>query len=103
MKHKKNKHPYFCYVVFTRNHRHKKNGHVCFSCTYAYAYVAVIPSEDNIRKIRVSVLLMLRAFVNAYVAAVLTSVTLILMLYAYAHALVKTSLKRSPEPIRRAR
>ena len=33
--------------------KHKKNGHVCFSC--AYAYVAVIPSVDNIRKTSVFV------------------------------------------------
>ena len=54
-------------------HKHKKNGHVCFSC--AYAYVAVIPSEDNIRKASVFVLLMLRASV----AAVISSVMLMFM------------------------
>ena len=53
-------------------HKHKKNGHVCFSC----AYVAVIPSEDNIRNTSVFVLLMFRAYVSACVAAVLTSVML---------------------------
>ena len=52
---------------------------VCFSCAYAYAYVAVIPSEDNIRETSVFVLLMLRAHVYAYVAAVLTNVMLMLM------------------------
>ena len=39
---------------------------VCFSCAYAYAYVAVCSSEDNIRKINVFVLLMLRCYVHAY-------------------------------------
>ena len=50
-----------------------KNKHVRSSC--AYAYVAVVPSEDNIRKTSVFVLFMLRAYV-----------------YGYAYALVKTSL-----------
>ena len=52
---------------------HKKNKHVRSSC--AYAYVAVIPSENNIRKTTAFVLLMLRGYI-----------------YAYAYALVKTSL-----------
>ena len=39
----------------------------------------VISSEDNRRKTSVFVLLMLRAFVYAYVPAVLTSVMLMLM------------------------
>ena len=43
------------------------------------SYVAVIPSEDNIRKTIVFVLLSLRAYVYAYVAAVLTSVMLMLI------------------------
>ena len=56
---------------------HKKNKHVHSSCAndFAYAYVAVIPSEDNIRKTSVFVLLMLRAYV-----------------YPYAYALVQISL-----------
>ena len=56
----------------------------CFSCSYAY--VAVIPSEDNIRKTSALVLLMLHAYFYAYVAAVLKR-------YPYAYALVKTSLQ----------
>ena len=42
----------------------------------------MVPSEDNIRKTSVFVLLMLRTYVYAYVAAVLTGVMLmhILML-----------------------
>ena len=60
----KNKHTCFSYVALTRNHRnvsiskHKKNKHVRSFCAYAYGYVAVIPSEDNIRKTIVFVLLM---------------------------------------------
>ena len=42
------------------------------------AYVEVIPSEDNIRKTSVFVLLMLRAYV--YVVAVLSSVMPMVML-----------------------
>ena len=53
-------------------HKHKKNKHVRYSCAHTYAYVAVIPSEDNIGK--KSVFVLLRANV-----------------YAYAYALVKTS------------
>lgn len=55
-----------------------------YSC--AYAYVTVIPSQNNIRKTSVFVLFMLRAYVYVYVAAVLTSVN------ASAYALVNTSL-----------
>ena len=40
---------------------------------YAYAYAAVIPSEDNKTKTSVFVILTLHAYVYAYVAAVLTS------------------------------
>ena len=42
-----------------------------FSCAFGYVYVAVIPSVDNIRKTRVFFLLMLRAYVYAYDAAIL--------------------------------
>ena len=58
MKHK-NKNTCFSYVVLPRNHHDisigisTRNGHVCFSC--AYAYVAVMPTEDNIRKTSVFV------------------------------------------------
>ena len=47
--------------------------------------VAVISSEDNIRKTSVFVLLMLRVYVHAYVAAILTSVMLMLTAYAYKY------------------
>ena len=81
--HKKNKHTCFSYVVLARNHRDistgistKKTDVFFFPC----AHVAVIPSEDNIRKTSVFVLLMLRArYVYTYAAAVLTSVMLMLM------------------------
>ena len=46
-----------------------------FAYSCAYAYVTVIPSQNNIRKTSVFVLFML----CAYVAAVLTSVMLMLM------------------------
>ena len=48
----------------------------------------MIPSEDDIRKTSVFVLLMLRAHVDAYFAAVLTGV----IAHAYAYTLVTTSL-----------
>ena len=44
-----------------------------------FNYVAVIPILDNIRKPSALVFLMFRAYVNAYVAAVLTSVMFMLM------------------------
>ena len=53
-----------CYFLYEKK-LVKKNKHARSSGTYAYAYVAVIPGEDNIRKTSVFVLLMLRAYDNA--------------------------------------
>ena len=67
-------------ITPTHKHKHKKNGHVCFSCTYTFAYVAVIPSKDNIEKqMCFFFLCFVLMFFYAYVAAVLTNVLLMLM------------------------
>ena len=50
-----------------------KNKHVRSFCAYAYTFVAVIFSENNIRKTSVFVYLMLRAYVYSYPALVKTS------------------------------
>ena len=64
--------------------------HVCFSCAYAYAYanayVAVIPSEKNIRKTSVFVLLLLLLMFRLML--LLSSLR-----YACAWALARTTLK----------
>ena len=78
-KDKKNKHTNcFPYIVLTRNHRDisiRKRNMFVFLVLMLSLYRG-IPSEDNIRKTSVFLLLMLSAYV-----------------YAYAYALVKTNLR----------
>ena len=78
MKHKKNKHTYFSYVVLTRNYRDigisisTRRTDMFVFLVLMLMHVAVIPSEDNIRKTTVC------SCIYAYVAAV-TSVMLMPM------------------------